>query len=56
MFLPIREGIAAAIKEIKNLSVSNEKHGNYLISLEYFLGLQVDKDKEKVEEAGKPCA
>ena len=50
MFLPIREGIAAA-KEIKKLSNSNEKHGSFLISLEYFLGLQVAKDKEKEEVA-----
>ena len=51
MFLPIREGIAAAKKEIKKLSNSNEKHGRFLISLEYFLGMQVAKDKEKEEKA-----
>ena len=51
MFLPIREGMAAAKKEIKKLSNSNKKHGSFLISLEYFLGLQVAKDKEKEEEA-----
>ena len=51
MFLPIREGIAAAKKEIKKLSNSNEKHGSFLISMEYFFGLKVAKDKEKEEEA-----
>ena len=51
MFLPIREGIVVAKKEIQKLRASNEKHRSYLISLEYFLGLQVAKDKEKEEAA-----
>ena len=49
MFLPIREGIAVAKEEIEKLSASNKKHGSLLISLEYFLGLQVSKDKKKEE-------
>ena len=51
MFLPIREGIAVAKEEIKKLSPSNKNHGSFLISLEYFLGLQVAKDKDKDVEA-----
>ena len=51
MFLPIREGIAVAKKEIEKLSASNKKHGSFLISLEYFLGLSVANDKEKEEDA-----
>ena len=51
MFLPIREGIDAAKKEIKNLSNCHKIQGSFLISLEHFLGLQVAKYKEKEEEA-----
>ena len=51
MFFLIREGIAAAKKKIEKLSNSNENHGSFFISLEYFLGLQVAKNKEMEVEA-----
>ena len=54
MFLPFREGIAKAKEEIRMLGLSNESHETPLISLKYFLGLQVAKDEEKEVEAGRP--
>ena len=39
MFLPIREGIATAKKEIKKLSNSNEKHRSFLYIAGVFLWL-----------------
>ena len=51
MFLPIRGGIAKAKEEIKMLGLSNESHEMFLISVEYLLGLQIVKDKDKEVEA-----
>ena len=50
MFLPIGEGIATAKEVIKKLGLSNENHESFLISLEYFLGLQVAKTTMKPGE------
>ena len=51
MLLSIREGIAKAKEEIRILGLSNVSHETHLISLEYFLGLQVAKDNEREVEA-----
>ena len=51
MFLPIRKGIVKAKEVIKKLGLGNESHESFHISLEYFLGLQVAKVKEKEEKA-----